>query len=147
MASGHQKLILILYFKETFSHHRFAELLLSLPKALFRWKPSEHDNGVRFLFLLQLDINQPFIKKLPFYTTVIYSSVLCLTDRVSVQSAFQRTSTGKSLPLFPHRTDILSGREVSATLHVSSPQAPPLRHSLPALCAFQIGSTVSFVNL
>ena len=64
---------------------------------------------------------------------------------MSVQCAFTTGSTEKSLPLLPHRTEILSGREVSSPPRVSPPQAPPLRHSLPALCAFPKGSTVSLV--
>ena len=81
---------------------------------------SEHDNGRRDTFLLQLTLSLPLIKKQPFKSTVIYSSMLSLTERVSVQSAFTESSTEKSLPLLPQRTDILSGVKVSSALSYAS---------------------------
>ncbi len=71
-------------FNKTFSRDSFAEILLSLPKvpksAFFWRKPSEHDNGVRFSFILQVGLSLPQNKKQPFCSTVIYSSMLSLTD-------------------------------------------------------------------
>ena len=39
---------------------------------------------------------------------------------MSVQCAFQKSSTGKSLPMLPQRTDILSGVKVSSALSYAS---------------------------
>ena len=55
-------------------------------------------------------------------------------------------SAVKSLPLLPHRTDILSGMEVALPLRVPSPEAPTLRQSLPALCAFPKDSAVELLH-
>ena len=82
-----------------------------------------------------------------YHSALPLSIVLCSAVRtvVSVQSAFSTPVQRKSLPLLPHRTGILSGREVSTPPLVSSPQVPPLRQSLPALSSFLRDSTVSSV--
>ena len=57
------------------------------------------------------------------------------------------TCTGKSLPFSLNAHIFCLVRKWLTSLHASSPQVPPLRHSLPALSAFPKSSAVSSVNL